>query len=84
MTPSEIEILLHCHVCPLPHPRVDAPAVAGALRDMLIHGLIEGYDNRGGYRTTARGRAHIEQLCSTPWPTQAWVNVQGELIEVEG
>lgn len=81
MTPSDLEILIHCHVCPLPHPRADAPAVEESLKDMVLHGLIER--DGAGYQTTSRGRAHVEQLCSTIWPVPAWVNSQGEVIEVE-
>lgn len=83
MTPSDIEILIHCHVCPTPHPRADAPAVDGSLRNMFVRGLIE-QDGNGGYHTTERGRAHIAQLCSMPWPKRAWINAQGEIIEVDG
>jgi len=83
MTPNGIEVLIHCHVCPLPHPRKDAPAVAEELQSLELNGLIEpepGSD--GGYRTTDRGRAHIEQLCRTAWPVQAWFDANGNRIEI--
>ena len=71
MTPSAIEILLHCHVCPLPHPRRDAPAVANEIQSFLANGLIEDEPGSpGGYRTTERGRLHVQQLCCMPWPKQ--------------
>lgn len=82
MTPNDIEILIHCHVCPLPHPRADAPAVEESLRNLFVRGLIEK-DGNGGYHTTGRGNAHVVQLCSMPWPTQAWVDTQGKIIEME-
>jgi len=79
MTPNDIEILIHCHVCPEPHPRAKFPAVSETLRSLEVNGLIE--QRLGdGYHTTERGKAHIEQLCSTPWPTQVWVNANGGII----
>jgi len=82
MTPSDIEVLIHCHCRPEPHPRADAPAVSTAITSFLINGLIERYgDEKLVYVTTSRGRAHINQLCSTPWPIQAWINDRSEVIE---
>ena len=84
MTPNAIEILIHCHVCPLPHPRKDATAVAEELRSFCVNGLIEPEpDSPGVYRTTDRGRAHLEQLCRTAWPVQAWIGSDGNRIELD-
>lgn len=84
MTPNAIEILIHCHVCPLPHPRCDAPDVADELRSLQANGLIEPEPGMaGGFRTTSRGQAHIEQLCRTPWPVQVWVGADGKQINIE-
>lgn len=85
MTPNAIEILIHCHVTPAPHPRKDAPAVAEELRSLEANGLIERDPGGGlgGYRTTERGRAHIEQLCRTAWPVQAWIGADGRLIALD-
>jgi len=84
MTPNAIEILLHCHVCQLPHPRRDAPAVANEIQSFLANGLIED-DPRspGGYRTTERGRLHVQQLCCMPWPKQAWIGADGKVLELD-
>lgn len=83
MTPNAIEILIHCHVSPMPHPRRDAPAVAEELRSLQVNGLIEPDPNfSNGYRTTNRGRAHVQQLCRTPWPVKAWVGADGSVIEI--
>lgn len=79
MTPNAIEILIHCHVSPTPHPRKSAPAVADELRSLEANGLIEPLE-AGAYRTTARGAAHIEQLCQTPWPVLAWLDAHGNPI----
>jgi hypothetical protein len=40
--------------------------------------MIEWGD--GYYMTTARGRAHVNQLCALPWPKEAWQNAHGEII----
>lgn len=45
-----------------------------------LNGLIEETLNK--YHLTERGRAHIEQLCTTPWPTQAWIGADGKVIEM--
>jgi hypothetical protein len=79
MTPNDIEILIHCHVSPTPHPRFECNK--DVFDSLELNGLIEYHEHLiGVYVTTARGRAHINQLCSTPWPTQAWVDKNGEVI----
>ena len=79
MTPNDIEILIHCHVSPSDHPRMRAPAVKETYAVFEESGMIEKTDG-GYYRTTERGRAHVEVLCSTPWPTQAWIDQNGNVI----
>ncbi len=82
MTPNAIEILIHCHVCPLPHRRRDVPAVGEELASLEINGMIEpGPEYPGGYRTTPRGKAHIEQLCGLAWPVQVWIGADGKVID---
>lgn len=84
MTPGEIEILIHCHCTPEPHPRLHAPAVQDAIRSFLDSNLIQPVGLSGGYTTTVRGEAHIAQLCKAALPVQAWVNERGELIYPPG
>ena len=81
MTPNGIEILIHFHVCPLPHPRLHAPAVVEEIESFLRNGLIKEI-GPGHYRTTERGAAHIAQLCNVPWPKQVWIDEQGRFIDV--
>lgn len=84
MTPNAIEILLHCHVYPLPHPRRDAPAVAEELASLLSNGLIECLTGcLGGYRTTLRGKLHVQQLCKTPWPVSVFIGGDGKVLELD-
>ena len=83
MTPSAIEMLLHFHVCPLPHPRRGEPEVAQEIQSFLTNGLIE--KDPGGpcrYRTTLRGRLHVQQLCAMPWPKPAWIGADGFVLEL--
>lgn len=81
MTPNAIEILIHCHVCSEPHPRRYDTAVNKELKSFLVNGLIKEEPGLTGvYKTTDRGCAHIEQLCRTPWPKQAWIAADGSVI----
>ena len=81
MTPNDIEILIHCHCSPVRHPRWHAPAVSESLNSMERNGLIVQVSD-GIYKTTDRGRAHLHQLCTLPWPVKKWVDYKGnEIIE---
>ena len=86
MTPLEIEVLIHCHVCPAPHPRLGAPAVAEAIERFERNGIIvkKSLKYRTGvyYPTTDRGKALVRILCSTPFPEQRWVDQNGNIIDV--
>ena len=72
MTPNDIEVLLHCHVSPQPHPRNNAPAVQAAIacfmRDELIEPIVDCPQREGQeiYITTAKGKALVAKLCATP------------------
>ena len=35
LCPSDIELILHCHTCPSPHPRFDAPTIQKGLKKFL-------------------------------------------------
>ena len=83
MTPNDLEILIHCHVSPTPHPRIDAPAVVQALDDLVECDLIikhKGCD--GVYSTTDRGKAHIEVLCNMSLPEKKWIDPFGRIIKI--
>ena len=80
LTPSTIEVLIHCYVSPVPHPRITAPAVVEGLEELHMLGLIEPSKVEGAYVTTARGVAHIEQVCRLTLPIQAWIGADGEVI----
>lgn len=79
LSPSDIEVLLHCHVCPAPHPRSGAPAVRAAIDMFAYADMIEVWEPTGGalgepsyWRTTDKGDAFVKALCNTPEPVQTW------------
>jgi predicted transcriptional regulator len=78
----EMEILLHCYYSPSPPPRIGVPAVYDAIKKMVKQGLVE---DGGGpvYPCTSRGKAHVRQLCNLKYPTEAWVDSNGKVIEKE-
>jgi len=85
MTPNDIEVLIHYHCSPTVHPRIEAGAVKNALRWLLLSGIIEqepetSLENR--YCTTDKGKALMKLLCDTLIPVQAWVDDQGNVIEI--
>ena len=84
MTPNALEILLHCHVRQQPHPRRDEPEVAEELASFLANRLIEDEPGIPGcYRTTLRGRLHVQQLCNTPWPVSVFIGADGKVLELD-
>lgn len=89
-SPSNIEVMLHFHCSPEPHPRAEALAVAEAIVRFMNEGLLQHRTGRltgessAGFRLepTARGRAWVQMICSTPMPVMAWKNpVTGEVVE---
>lgn len=81
MTPNDIEVLIHCYVCTEPHPRRNDPDVRDAIDMFLKEGLIYE-DGSGCYSTTERGIAHLEQLGDVPFPKQAWLDADGQVIHI--
>lgn len=65
-TPNNLDVLMHCHVSPTPHPRAGAPAVEDALEFLYQEGLIECVG--GNYNTTKKGRFYLEHLLRQPFP----------------
>ncbi len=80
MSPSDIEFLIWCHCRAEVHPRSDAPAILDVTSRFLDEGLIE-QRTEDYYHTTARGRAMISSICSTPLPVEAWADQNGNVIE---
>jgi len=77
MTPNDIEILIHCYVSPVKHPRYDN--IKDILESFVVDGLVVDKGN-GIFHTTEKGAAHIRQLCSLPIPAVQYVRFDGVLI----
>ena len=69
-TPSDLEILLHCHTSPCVHPRASAPAVIDGISRLVAYGLIERVDRH--YGTTTKGKFYIEHLLKQPFPVEIY------------
>lgn len=74
-SPNEIEVLIHCHCTPGPHPRAHAPAVQYALNKLAECGAIE--PRAEGWRTTALGTAWLCALQRVPLPRSVYVDSDG-------
>lgn len=70
-TPSDLELLIHCHVSPSVHPRATAPAIVDGTTRLLNYGLIERVDRH--YTTTPRGKFYLEHLLKQPFPVETYV-----------
>ncbi len=86
--PNNIEVLLHCHCSPEPHPRFDAPAVKDALRLLLRAGCIEvvkkpDSEDERRYRTTDKGRAWVKALCEVEEPRAIYIDSQGRHLSLD-
>lgn len=82
MTPFTIQMLLTCHWSPTPEdqyePKIWNSDAGTATRGWLMdNGLIDDH-----WKVTARGRALVNILCTTPLPVLSWV--APEKAEFEG
>ena len=84
MTPSDIEVLLHCYYSPTPHPRRQAPAIAESLNSFLDLGAIQPSTRPGTpdgtFSTTPLGSAWVKALCAVPPPKRVFLDEQGRII----
>lgn len=79
MTPNDIDVLLHCYVSPVVHPRIEAPAVQQTIARFVEQELIVRV-NGSVYKTTPRGEAHVQQLCNLPLPRAVWLDQYDHVI----
>jgi hypothetical protein len=79
MSPLSISMLLHFYSTATPYDGLgnNSPAYDDAVRQLVVADLIEKAGERGAYRATDRGEAHVRQMCLLPYPMRAWVT--GEL-----
>jgi hypothetical protein len=78
-TPNDIDVLLHYHSSPRPHPRVHAPAVQDTINMYLNDGILEEAGDPGEecYATTEKGKAFVKIVCSAEYPELKWVDSNG-------
>ena len=70
---SDIEVLIHCHVSPIPHPRRHAPAVRDALGMFQTCEMIEpvlNAEQEEVFNLTHKGRSFIRAICNV---REGWV-----------
>lgn len=82
MTPNDIDVLLHYHVNPNPHPRIGAHAVRDSINWFVHEGIFKVLSG-SLYATTDRGKALVIKLCSVDLPKLAWVDENNTVIIVE-
>jgi len=81
ITPFIIELLLHFHTSPEPHPHQSSPAAEEAIRYLLGNQTIHPHPNNAGvYSTTELGEAWVALLCTTPPPRLVYVDQHGNKI----
>lgn len=78
-TPNNINVLLHYHTKPTPHPRSDAPAVIEVTDMLHREGCI--YDEKGCWCTTDKGQAWVMALCNTEIPRELFLDAQGNVLK---
>lgn len=77
--PNTIEVLIHCHCSPEPHPRAHAPAVFDTIAALQEHKLIVPFGT-DGWKTTPLGEAWVKALCRVPMPRLVYVDADGTLL----
>ena len=81
LSPSDIEVLIHCHACPGVHPRFNAPAVRKALDMFVVEGLVTWSNEHADTATTTPlGAAMVKALCNTRLPRTAFVDDNDSIL----
>jgi hypothetical protein len=81
-TPNDINVLMHYHCAPEPHPRLGCIAVGEAIDRLLRLDLIYQCGDDGRYRTTELGEKLVESLCNTPIPKKSAAEMMlGKMFE---
>ena len=77
-TPLHLSLLIQAYSYPTLWPHRNC-VVESYEAHLVTFGLIKMTEG-GYYDCTERGLAHVEQLLSIPLPAQAWIGVNGEII----
>lgn len=85
-SPKEIEVLIHYHCYPEPHPQADAPSVKRAVKKLLeckaLAPVTVPPDSPPYYSTTELGYAWVEALKRVPVPTVAYIDGNGNILKL--
>lgn len=73
LTPNHLEVLIHCHVSPSPHPRRFAPAVDQAIAHFLEHGMVRPDNHeKDVFHSTEKGKVWLQYLLDVPFPVETF------------
>ena len=74
VSPLEAKLLIHCYCLVEPVPDHQAKATQEALERLRAEGMLVGDSEIQslGYKTTSKGDAWVEEVLTTPIPTQTW------------
>jgi hypothetical protein len=86
MSPLQIHMLLHFFASPSAYtgPGANSRAYDAGVKFLLDADLIFADTDKGIYRATDRGHAHVMQLCHLPYPQHGWFGVDGTRIQLLG
>ncbi len=79
LTPLHLKLLLHHYTIPEPWEG-QASMHEEQLRNAGLLELAHPSQIDRSYLVTDKGRAHIVQLLALPYPVQAWVGHDGEVL----
>ena len=86
-SPLVLEIILHYYCCPKDFPRMDEniPSIVDAVdyleRNEIIR-TVPKTNTKTTYKITEKGKAFVDELCQTPFPTlkREWVVVREDEV----
>lgn len=81
MTAAGLEVLAYYYHDPKEPPQSDEPQGLQEIHKQLLRlGLLDKDNVNSMLRITAKGRAHIRQLCHVSLPKQIWASNNGRPI----
>lgn len=80
LTPLHLDILLHAFTSTpwKNNTEISTHFVA----ELQSAGLMQLSNDGLRHEITAKGRAHVSQICSLPFPTLEWVSATKEVIDL--
>lgn len=82
LTPLHLKLLLHAYSHCEPWPHNHSGVAKDYEADLAKEGLVQRHEDTDSsyWECTDKGKAHVEQLMSLPFPTQAWINKDGQVL----